>query len=85
MLYVQTINIPLQRLFKPPSLSIFFNAEAIVNFDSMLTCRKILTLSNGAVQVRETAPDNPPATKFRHHKPTIFNYLNSFKLQKENI
>lgn len=34
-----------------------------------LTCRNTLSLSSGAVQVLDTMPATPPATKWRHHFP----------------
>lgn len=42
---------------------------------TQLTCSIIFNLSNGAVQVRDTAPAIPPATKWRHHIPVAFSFL----------
>lgn len=36
------------------------------------TCMRTLSLSSGAVQVRETAPAPPPATRCLHHIPVCF-------------
>lgn len=33
---------------------------------------RTLSLSSGAVQVRDTAPAPPPATRCRHHIPVFF-------------
>ena len=36
---------------------------------AILTCKKTLIRSSGAVAVRETTPARPPATKCLHHIP----------------
>lgn len=36
------------------------------------TCMSTLSLSSGAVQVRDTAPAPPPATRCRHNMPVCF-------------
>ena len=37
-----------------------------------LTCKRILSLSNGAVDVLDTAPAPAPATSCFHHRPDVF-------------
>lgn len=43
--------------------------------DGVLTCIMTLSLSSGAVQVLETAPAPPPATRCLHHIPVCFSCM----------
>lgn len=47
-------------------------SPSFISWVLCITCMSTLSLSNGAVQVRDTAPAPPPATRCRHHIPVFF-------------
>lgn len=46
--------------------------QATLILVKVFTCMRTLRRSRGAVQVRDTAPAPPPATRWRHHIPVFF-------------
>ena len=64
------IPFPLQSPLTPPSSNMYLIvSDSEVCFLPPCTWRRTLSLSRGAVQVREIAPATPPATKWRHQTP----------------
>lgn len=61
---IYNVNVPLWEL----AVKICPHSWAVL----CVTCMSTLSLSSGAVHVRDTAPAPPPATRCRHHIPVCF-------------